>query len=254
MGRNVLAVGDKIELRRISGLGKTEKEKVYISQLMEQDDEKKVKIAMPMEGGRIIPIEIGQRYELIFFTKSGLYQCRCKVAERFREGNLVLASVEILSEMEKYQRRQYYRLECLLDISYRKMSEYEVIVRRQLSDEKRLETKERMRLENWLAGLSIHWEPAVITDISGGGARIHSSQNHDKGDILMLMLTITLNKNLKNLMLRAQIVDSRRIQSRINAYEHRVEYIDIPKDTRELIVQYVFEEERKRRRKERGYD
>ena len=43
----------------------------------------------------------------------------------------------------------------------------------------------------------------------------------------------------------------RELENRPGTWEHRVQYYDMDRDTREEIIKYIFEEERKSRRKER---
>lgn len=251
MYNNMLTVGDKIELRKVSGHGKVDKEKLYVSQLLEICSEKEANIAMPVDGEKTVAVEIGERFELVFYTKNGLYQCLCRVTNRFRENNLLIAVIEFLSDFEKYQRRQYFRLECLIDISCRLMSEQEVIMRKKLKNPN-LGSEDKKIIEEWLKDLPVKWNPAVMIDISGGGARINSVVQFEKEQIIMIMLTIGIEKTLKKLILCGKIITNRKIQNRNSTYEHRVEFIDITRENRELIVKYVFEEQRKRRRKERG--
>ena len=40
-------------------------------------------------------------------------------------------------------------------------------------------------------------------------------------------------------------------EGRRDSYEHRVQYVDIETEVREEIIKYIFEEERKHRKRER---
>ena len=48
-----------------------------------------------------------------------------------------------------------------------------------------------------------------------------------------------------------KVLSSQKLENRENTYEHRVQYVDIDADVREEIIKYIFEEERKHRKRER---
>ena len=70
-------IGDRIELTHSkSATGQKLSERKFGSQLLDFDGVRTAKIAMPILESRVIPLEVGDDYELCFFTNSGLYQCR----------------------------------------------------------------------------------------------------------------------------------------------------------------------------------
>lgn len=226
MWGNILSLGDKIELFHCNNrLGAVSKPKIYLSQLLELNGDNKASIAMPIQKGRVVLLNVGETYSLCFYSKLGLYQCKAIVTERFRNQNLFIANVEFTSELEKNQRRQYYRLECLIDFKYGVVLE------------------EGQGPKSWVSG--------VITDISGGGIRFHS-QKQLQAEKLMVSFSLFTTQGLKNFQIEAKIISCLPTSNRNAKYEYRVEFHNIKKDDREIIVRYIFEEERKRRRKERG--
>ena len=48
-----------------------------------------------------------------------------------------------------------------------------------------------------------------------------------------------------------RVISARVLENRSGTYEHRMQYYDVDRRTREEIIKYIFEEERKCRRKER---
>lgn len=64
-----------------------------------------------------IPIRPGEEeYTFQFNRSNGCYSFRAKVRESFKKDNILLTKVERVSEIERSQRRQFYRLPILLDI------------------------------------------------------------------------------------------------------------------------------------------
>lgn len=114
------AIGDRIELMHIkSAIGRKVSDKKYGSQLLDFDGDRTAKIAMPISEGKVIPLEIDDDYHLCFFTNSGLYQCTARIKKRYTENRMYVMDVIFLTPLKKFQRRKFYRLDCLFPIRYR---------------------------------------------------------------------------------------------------------------------------------------
>lgn len=236
MLQDIVSIGDKIELSRFSNNdSQDQKTKVYLSQVLDYADYDKACIAMPIENGRIIPLEIGDKYQLFFYCKQGLYQCKAVITDRFRMDNIFMLVVQITSELEKFQRRQYYRLDCVMDISVCKLTQEEASLKKEELD------IVPSRLQN-----------AVMIDISGGGCKFNCSEMLEKNSKVLLHFTLALTKGLVLFEIFGKIIYSVENSNRNKIYEHRVEFVDMTEEEREHIVRFIFDEERRRRRKEKG--
>jgi c-di-GMP-binding flagellar brake protein YcgR len=69
-----------------------------------------------------------------------------------------------------------------------------------------------------------------------------------------MKFALTLAKGMVLFELLGKVVFSIENEKRSKTYEHRVEFINMTEEDREQIVRYIFDEERKRRRKEKGLD
>ena len=58
--------------------------------------------------------------------------------------------------------------------------------------------------------------------------------------------------NEKEYNLTGRVLEVSEVSNRENVFEHRVQYINMDVDEREEIIRYIFNEDRKHRRKERG--
>ena len=86
MLKNVLKVGDRIELKSISQSKFAEgPQRVYKSQVLDILDEYRMNIAVPIESGHLVPLEIGSKYEMSFLTIGGLYMCKCEIQNRLKQ-------------------------------------------------------------------------------------------------------------------------------------------------------------------------
>lgn len=214
-----IEVGDKIELEVQQLMG--EKQEKYISKIQEVSEEGEIIILAPMESGRIISLELNQNYGMCVYTSNGLYRCEVAVTERIRDDNLYLIKLEVQSALQKYQRRQYYRLDCMLTFHYKDDDNGE-------------------------------WEEGIILDISGGGIRFTSKKKllDKKGVINHLQLNYEQEEC--HLYLSGVIVESSNLRAQDNIYENRVVFDEITIEEREIIIKFIFEEERRRRKNKKG--
>ncbi len=253
MVSDIVSVGDKLELKSLSFSTKNiENEKIYKSQVLDFIGDDAASILMPIEKGRIIPLKVGDRYSLCFFTKKGLYQCKSVITERVRINNIYVLTVQFTSELEKFQRRQFYRLEYLLEFTYRLVSDTEIsIINRQRHNNFKDE-EEQINYTNILEKLKQEWLSGTILDLSGGGARFVSQHNHERGNMMQMCLEFENNTAAKSINIQAMVISSNRMVNRQGFYEHRVQFIDILKEERESIIKFIFEEERRQRKREKG--
>lgn len=253
MLREVLSIGDKIDIKPLGKSGKPVLgARTLVSQLVDFNEGNVINIAAPIVLGRTIPLPAGEYYNLCFYTEKGLYQCTSTVISNHRDNKTIITVVRLTSNLEKYQRRQYYRLECIHDIEYRLVTIEEEILEKKLSSSDFDNADALAEAKKKLAQIDRVWNLASITDLSGGGAKFSSEILHNAGDKVRIRLNFMAGKEIKKLLLTANVISSARIPVRVGAYEHRVEFIDIMQKDREALIKYIFEQERKRRRNDIG--
>lgn len=235
-----VSVGNKIELQsidRVEDTGDGNGKKVYISKVYDILSEDTMEILMPMEQTKLILLPVDSEYDLIIYQESGLYQCLARVIDRYKSNNVYILVVELVSNLRKYQRREYYRFSCALEMCARNLEEEE------------LEAVENKLPYTLTPGLPL--KQSIIVDISGGGLRFLSSQRYEPGS--MLYITYNLQKGYENKKYEiiGKVLSDKELENRKGTYEHRVQYYDMNSKVREEIIKYIFEEERKNRRKER---
>ncbi len=237
----ILKVGDKIELTKVTAIQdivQDSERRVFVSQLLDIVDEERVKIGMPIEGGKIIPFSIGAKLDACFYTSNGLYQGRLLVTDRYKEENIFMLVVELTTDLKKYQRRQYYRLGCTIDIRYRILTKEEV--------DEFAENEEKEIVEDG------YFKEGTALDISGGGMRFVSDTIHENNDEMIIILKVEYDDIEKKYGLLGKVMSSSRVRNRDNTFEHRIEYNNMKGGTREALIKYIFQEERKQRHREKG--
>lgn len=219
MINSAVEVGDKIELVKKKGLIK--REYPLFSKIQDIKLDNELIITTPIKNGKIIPLEINSEFYLCVYTSKGLYKCDVEVIDRKREDKMFLATLRIKSKMQKYQRRQYYRLDCIINFKYKTLNETE-------------------------------WNEGIILDISGGGFRFISNRKLIDKEQITSQIQLKFEEEVKNINVTGTIIDSNLIDIKANSYETRIYFDKISNEDRELVIRFIFEEERKRRKKEKG--
>ncbi|MCR5785396.1 MAG: PilZ domain-containing protein [Eubacterium sp.] len=246
---NVLQMGNKLELVMINrdnsakikqGIFSGE-EKVYLSVIYDIPNEEEILANIPQDHGKLILIPKGIEVFMICYGKNGLYSCNVRVKERFKASNAFLMQLEIISPVTKYQRRDYFRWNCMIDLDFRL-----------LSANTRLEEINNDNMDYYIKqATSGNIESGTILDISGGGIRFSSKKKYEDGSLILMTFII------KNEFVFSQpVLLGRLLQCYYNEntklYENRVQFQEISKQDRELIVKYIFEEERRTRNSMKG--
>lgn len=253
MANEVIQIGNKIEMRlsakRTLTMGSGGPE-IYVSQFLHWEDSNVASIAVPTYKGHLVPLRVGDVYELRFFTRSGLYRCRGKIVKRTKtSNNIAVAEVRFISALEKFQRRQYYRMNCIMPMTYTVLSD----VQRELYKEKKrcLSLEQKLNIEKKLESQEMVFQKGTVLDISGGGMRFNSEVQQESGDIILLQPALPESVRKKIPFLFGRIISSRRIPNKEPiAFDNRVEFVEITSSEQEQIITYIFKEERGKRKRE----
>lgn len=251
MVRDVVVIGDKVELKIIDKNEDKDK-KIYKSKVLDFPDYKSIKITMPIIKGRIIPLAVGDKYNVRFFTQTGLYECKGSITDRSNDDNVYILTVEFISALEKYQRRQFYRLNCVLDTDYYIATEEELTLRYKLKRNAFKSEEEKKECQEALLKCKQDWHNGIIVDLSGGGIRLMSESVHETGDTVQMQIQFNSSKiTIKADYITGIVISLERMLNRIGFYEYRIQFSDVIKEDRENIIKYIFEEEIKLRTKDK---
>ena len=73
---DIIRIGDKIDIRVLQEVEQAEKTdvivKTYKSKVLDFCSNGNMEIAMPMEAGKLVLLQLGVRYELVFFSRESL--------------------------------------------------------------------------------------------------------------------------------------------------------------------------------------
>ena len=221
--------GEKIDVMAVERaiLGSSSDKKVYSSKVYDILDDDQLEIFMPMEGSKLILLPKDGQYQFCFYTQKGLYQCFVRIADRYKSNNVYILLAEVTSELEKFQRREYYRYSINLPLKARTLMEEE---------EKDLE-KNNFHMQQGLM-----MKKCEIRDISGGGLKFVSQTAFTEGEQIALLFS--LNSHGKETVYE---LSCRENDNQKGEFEHRLKFTGILRNQREAIIRFIFEEERKKR-------
>jgi len=232
--------GNKVELQSVKRM-KVEKadpvneeKKVYTTKVYDILMDERIELLMPMEQTKLILLPIDGEYDLSIYTDNGLYQCFAKVIDRYKDNNVYILALELTSNLRKYQRREYYRFSCALEMSSREL----------LQEEIESLSKDVSSLQPQLP-----LKRSVIVDISGGGLRFVSNLEYQKGSLILCNYSLLIDGEPKEYSLVGKVLAVRELDNKPGVYEHRVQYMNMDVDEREEIIKFIFNEERKNRHK-----
>ncbi len=225
--------GNKIEI--YGAEHHTEDVMGYYSSVCEIVSEDTLEIVMPTEKTKLVLLSVDMRYKLIIYTKSGLYQCKARVVDRYKSNNMYIAVMELFTELRKYQRRDYYRFNCAIDMSSRILTEEEAEAIRQNVP--------------YLLETGIPMDKGVVVDISGAGIRFVTNKQYEKESFLMADFNLTVDGKPVKFEVICKVLAVKEVENRRGTFEHRAKFCNIRESVREQIIKYIFQEERKTRSK-----
>lgn len=225
MKANELNPGTKLEIEVLDyTMGATETNKYYVSEFEWAEGENVICVAAPIHEGRYLTVPSGTSMNVYINCKSEFYKVKAILIDRLVKEGLPIYRLNIESEIEKIQRRQFFRFDCVLDIKCR---EVEMI--------------------NNTAVPKSKFSNGLTRDISGGGTCLALVEGIEQGKFIECELQLTENKSIKfyGTIVRSFKTDS----DSKNKYEAGVEFYNIDNRSRETIISFIFEEQRKLRKK-----
>lgn len=211
-----LNIGMKLEIEIFKG----NKEIVYTSQLLDIKNSEEFTISGPISQTDLVLLHNGENVTISYMIKDkGKHYFLAKIISR---SNTQIYSLKIkrISSIKNIQQRNYYRLlASIFVLKYFK--------------------EQNAKIQ---AGII---ENCETKDISGGGMKIYSNKLHNIGDEVDCSFDL-LNKNI---LVKCKVVRIDNVDSFNYKYLMGLEFIDIEDNYRDIIIKYIFKEQRKLRLK-----
>ncbi len=187
---------------------------------------------MPIENGKLILLPVDGEYDMYFYGDNVVYQCNARVVDRYRYNGQYVLVMDLISNLRNYQRREYYRFSCALEMDSREIEEEEIALAAQ---------------EELLPALPL--KSSVIVDISGGGLRFVAYYAYEVNSLILCKYHLQIEGREKEYRLIGKVLAVNELEKEPGVFDHRVQFVNVDPQDREEIIQYIFDEARKTNRK-----
>ena len=232
--------GERLEMQLVHKGGTAGKEdgpaKVYISRVHEILSESTLEVSMPMEKTKLVLLPLNDEVDTCFYTKLGLYQCYMRIVDRYKKDKVYLLKLEMTTNLRKFQRREFYRFSCTIEMQARALEE---------TEKDSLEKHQSVVLDDDVKSL----KKAVVIDLSGGGLRFIASEAYQIDELVHCRYQLFVGGRSKEYDLVGKVLKVRELERRPGEFEHGVQFINVTPAIQDEIVKYIFEEELKNRRR-----
>ena len=235
MKLNELVPGTKVDIKKEIGRGADAQAMSYTSSVFDVTDDNEIIINMPSSGGKMVVLSTGLSYEFAFTTSAGIFMSSGVVVRRSKQGVFYLLAIRLTGKLTKLQRREYYRMECMMPLIYQSV----------LAESAKEETIEAVRDAMAKEEIDIRYRGmGTIMDISGGGIRFQCTETLQDVTHLLFSFQIVVNEKKRQVEVVGRLLHSE-FKEQAQRYEHRAEFIYKDGISSDDIIKYIFDEERR---------
>ncbi len=204
------------------------------STLVEVVTETKIAVAIPTYNGRRFHIETGKRVRVIFKKEDvGVCNFTGLVVSHKLEGEIPLIYIQMVSNVDKNQRRDYFRLSIVTDVIFK--------IQTGVTTEKQVNMGKLVEVE-----IPVYRELQVVTrDISGGGLRAMVGERFEPG----MKLTVILLIENERIEVKAEVVRCQIFDETVKRYDCGLRFLEVEEKIRSRIIAFIFEKQRNLRKK-----
>lgn len=208
-------IGTKIEIEVADDGSGEGNRNILISQFEAIKSDKEAVIDIPFFKGNIYQIHPGSIIIVYINKGSELYKFRASVLERrLMDGSIPVLDIEKVDEIQRIQRRGFFRFDCVLKAKYRIFK-----------------------------GGNNQFIDSYTKDISGGGIRILLKEEVDESTILEFELYLDESSTIKFTGTVQRVFDRKNDEK--YKFEAGILFENIENKERENIIKFVFNEQRK---------
>lgn len=209
----ILTIGQTIELK----LGRLKENKTTNTKVVDIINEDTFEILNPFnEISDIGRISIGFSFKVFAIKNEGVYEFNVQVINSTNKSISTLV-IKVVSEINKIQRRNYYRLDVIKSFTGREVE----------------------NLKEYKFGESFKGN---IMDISAGGLLINSCKDLNTDNMIEIIFNLD---DQRKFLLFGIILRKSYINVPNNKFEYGVKFVNITEFERNQIMKYIFEVQRK---------
>jgi len=218
-----IRVGDRVEITLRSDMGTGKR---YASMVEEIRADKTVLLQAPKLMGQSFQLSKRGRYSLLFQTEGGAsrYRFDASIVGYMDVSGYCMMIVKILNDGMKVQRREFYRIDCKLPVKFTTVDE----------NNEHLDDQSDM-------------QSGIVRNISGGGMAF--TTKHDMEEDVRLCLSMVLNG--EHLVAFGRVVEKKLCLYGDHRYQYNLQFHAMPDADQEIVIGFIFDEQRKVLRKNR---
>ena len=204
---------------------------VYISSVFGVTKNEEIIFHIPTRKGHIVTIPMNVPFNAVFNTRRGMFQLTGEITKRGKLENFPVYVFEPSTELQKVQRRDYYRFDCLISVKILPIPEDVAFLPSMVLVEDDLE-----KYGNTY-GAPVEGN---ILDISGGGAKIHARMDIETDRYMYVSFRLKSSSVSETINVIAKKIRST-YKEDLRVYEHRIEFLFKEPEDRETIIKYIFD-------------
>jgi c-di-GMP-binding flagellar brake protein YcgR len=253
--QDILSTGDKVTIIITQQYAQEqnggEKAQRYLSAIYDVKKDGTLVMDIPVIQRRLVALSTGLRYTFIFTTEDrnhdkSFYISEGEITSRYRQGNFFLMDARLSTPLNRFQRREYYRLECSLkSIGVALGDDF---------DPKQIIDAGKFLIEHIRDGYQV--AHGTISNISGGGALLITNEDFKDASYILMRVIFSNEEDEKKsnaeddtMELLAKILE-KRYNEETKKYSYRLMFVFQNPRFRDRIIKYVFDEQRRQRKKE----
>ena len=193
------------------------------------------RITNPTQQSRMIPLHSGERFNAYFFLNK-IYTAPVTVVRNVTDGKFRVVELRLTGELDKYERRKFFRLDANLDVRYLLLTADNAMAFKEATKNGTLLTMEG-------------FEKGTTVDISGGGVKFTSKEKLPTGGMAIMHMKAFVDNKEKNYVFLGKIIVSEQHENIRQLFVHRAQFVDLRQDAREELVRFIFQCEREKLKK-----
>lgn len=233
---NILKLGVRLELLK-SGyvFGDIESNDYkYQSTILDVDDyQKNIVISIPVQKAKMIPMHKNEKYNVFFYVGNKIYSSKATVIKNITEGKVRSVLIHLDTDLNKIERRQFFRLDVVMDVRYLLLSADNTEAFKMA-----VKTNSLLTMEGFKDG--------TTCDLSGGGLKFTARDEFPIGSLLIIHFKSDIGGKVKNYVFIGKVLDYSKHDTVRGLFVYRVQFVDLKQDAREELVQYIFQKEREK--------
>ena len=196
------------------------RKQVYGKSIIQEVNEDNLAIGIPMKKNEQVALQEGATYNFRAVLDDGLYYFAGEVLGTKSSGHVMLYIISRPQQVQRRQRRNYFRVPCVLNARYIEISG----------------DGSQPASEEWLQA-----ETALVTNLSGGGLMFVTGRELPVGTVLFLRLSLQSKDENKEVLVKGKILRVHPLKmGRALRYRYGVQFFDLTEKDRDEIIRYIF--------------